>query len=168
MADQPQIVPAPQNVPVVDVTDVMRPAPVVVEPDPVAPAPDPVDDAPPAAAPVADTPPAGTPYGAYGAEPAIASEVADAATVAEDVVQHKHINVATLESLVAGAPGVVKETKAAYKTTEFWLALVVIVLTQLQLLHLPGKYGDTIATVAAVASYTVSRGIAKAGTPSVG
>lgn len=61
------------------------------------------------------------------------------------------------------APAVAKEVKAGYKTTEFWLVIAFTVLTQLQALHLPGKYGDTIATIAAIVSYVISRGFAKLG-----
>ncbi len=61
------------------------------------------------------------------------------------------------------APLVFKETKAGYKTTEFWLTLAFTILTQLGALHLPGKYGSTVATAAAVVAYVLSRGVAKAG-----
>lgn len=61
----------------------------------------------------------------------------------------------------------VKESKAGYKTTEFWLATVAAVLTQVGALDLPGKYGKTIATVAIVVAYVLSRGVAKAGVPTV-
>lgn len=69
--------------------------------------------------------------------------------------------------VIESAPLVVKEAKAGYKTTEFWVALGGAILTQLGALHLPGKYGDTVATVALVVSYIVSRGVAKAGVAQV-
>lgn len=69
--------------------------------------------------------------------------------------------------LIHDIPAVVKETKAGYKTTEFWVAAATVLLTQLGALHLPGHYGATIATVAAVLGYIVSRGVAKAGVPNV-
>lgn len=69
--------------------------------------------------------------------------------------------------LATDIPAVIKETKEGYKTTEFWLTIVTVLLTQLQVLHLPGRYGDTIATAAAVVAYIVSRGVAKTGIPSV-
>jgi hypothetical protein len=68
-----------------------------------------------------------------------------------------------IDYLLEAEPAVVKEAKAGYKTTEFWLTLVAAILTQVGALHLPGKYGDTIATVALLASYALSRGIAKSG-----
>lgn len=63
--------------------------------------------------------------------------------------------------LVKDATAVVKEVKAGYKTTEFWLSAVVILLANVGALHLPGKYGPTIATAAAAGSYAISRGLAK-------
>lgn len=70
-------------------------------------------------------------------------------------------------NVISEVPAVVKETKAGYKTTEFWLTIIGAVATQLGALHLPGKYGDTIATVALIASYVLSRGVAKSGVPAV-
>lgn len=72
-----------------------------------------------------------------------------------------------IDYLLEAEPLVVKEAKAGYKTTEFWLTIVGAVLTQVGALHLPGKYGDTIATVSLLASYALSRGIAKSGQPHV-
>lgn len=68
---------------------------------------------------------------------------------------------------VESLPDVVKEAKSGYKTTEFWLALVGIVATQLSVLELPGEHGQTIATVAIAVAYILSRGVAKAGVPSI-
>lgn len=59
------------------------------------------------------------------------------------------------------APALVKEIKAGYKTTEFWLVAAGLVLTQLGAIHVPGKYGTTIQDSALIASYAVSRGLAK-------
>jgi hypothetical protein len=61
------------------------------------------------------------------------------------------------------APALVKEFKAGYKTTEFWLVAAGLVLTQLGAIHVPGKYGTTIQDSALIASYAISRGIAKSG-----
>lgn len=69
-----------------------------------------------------------------------------------------------LEPIVVRAT---KETKAGYKTTEFWLTIIGVLFTQVGALDLPGKYGKTIQTVALVAAYILSRGIAKAGVPTV-
>jgi protein-arginine kinase len=74
---------------------------------------------------------------------------------------------ADIDSLIEAAPQFVQESKAGYKTTEFWLTIVGAVLTQVGALHLPGKYGATIATIALLVSYAISRGIAKAGVPNV-
>lgn len=70
---------------------------------------------------------------------------------------------ATTTNVVNEVPAVVKEVKAGYKTTEFWVAIATAILAQVGALHLPGKYGDTIATVSAVGLYILSRGAAKAG-----
>lgn len=59
-----------------------------------------------------------------------------------------------------------KESKVGYKTTEFWLSLIVILLAQVGALSLPGHYGKTVTTAAAAAAYAVSRGLAKSGVPS--
>jgi hypothetical protein len=72
----------------------------------------------------------------------------------------------SLTPLIADAPLAFREAKAGYKTTEFWLTLIVIVLAQLGTLSLPGHYGRTITTAAAAAAYAISRGLAKAGVPS--
>lgn len=63
--------------------------------------------------------------------------------------------------LVGDSVAAVKEVRRGYKTTEFWIAAVTIVLAQVGALHLPGKYGDTIATIGAAGSYILSRGLAK-------
>jgi hypothetical protein len=69
------------------------------------------------------------------------------------------------EQLIESLPVLVKETKAGYKTTEFWLTIGGAILTQLNVLHLPGKYGQVIATVSLLVSYIISRGLAKKGIP---
>lgn len=66
-----------------------------------------------------------------------------------------------LNAVVADAPAFVKEVKAGYKTTEFWLTLIAVILTQLGTLKVPGKYGDTIQTSALIGAYALSRGLAK-------
>lgn len=70
-----------------------------------------------------------------------------------------------IEDMATLGPQVVKETKEGYKTTEFWVMLAGVLTTQLGALHLPGKYGDTIATVAMILGYIISRGFAKLGVP---
>lgn len=81
-------------------------------------------------------------------EPAIAEEAQDLKT-------------GNLTGVVSNFGGVVKEVKAGWKTTEFWLVLAGVVLTQVGALRVPGKYGDTIQTSALIGSYAVSRGLAK-------
>lgn len=98
-------------------------------------------------------------------------EEAEAAVPAEEAAQKKAEPATEAESealahgnlsaVVTSAPGFVKEVKAGYKTTEFWMTLAGVVLTQIGTLHIPGKYGDTIATVGLVGSYVLSRGLAK-------
>lgn len=74
---------------------------------------------------------------------------------------------ADIDTLEPAVLSVVKESKAGYKTTEFWVTLLGVFLTQVGALHLPGKYGATITTVALLAAYALSRGIAKNGVPHV-
>lgn len=97
---------------------------------------------------------------------ALKSPSLDAAVNIEGDVQ-KLIAEPAVHDFIGEIPGVIKETKAGYKTTEFWAALATVILTQVGALHLPGHYGATIATVAAVLGYVLSRGIAKAGVPHV-
>lgn len=68
-------------------------------------------------------------------------------------------------TLAADAPVLFKETKAGYKTTEFWVALVGAAAVQLSVLDIPGKYGKTITTGALLVAYILSRGAAKSGVP---
>jgi hypothetical protein len=84
--------------------------------------------------------------------------------LADDIV---HPDDTTIREIINDLAPVVSETKAGYKTTEFWVALLGIVLAQIGVLHLPGKYGDTITTVALAAGYVLSRGFAKGGVPNV-
>lgn len=101
--------------------------------------------------------------------PAIEKAAQDtAAAIEASISDHSTTNIiGQALPLIADAPEVVKEAKAGYKTTEFWITLVTVLLAQLQVLHLPGHYGATIATVASVAAYALSRGVAKSGVPTV-
>lgn len=65
-------------------------------------------------------------------------------------------------------PAIIKETKAGYKTTEFWLAVIGLLIVNLNglVMTLPDKY-QAIATAAIAAFYAVSRGQAKSGIPAV-
>lgn len=58
---------------------------------------------------------------------------------------------------------IVQETKAGYKTTEFWLTLASVILTQLGALDLPGHWGKIVVTASVIVAYIISRGVAKAG-----
>lgn len=62
-------------------------------------------------------------------------------------------------------PQVIEETKAGYKTTEFYLVILYEILTQSGAIHLPGTYGKVAAGAAGIVAYVLSRGIAKAGVP---
>lgn len=89
------------------------------------------------------------------------SSVTPVPPVDDDAIQE------LVDDLTVLGPEIVKEAKAGYKTTEFWVMLAGVLTTQLGALHLPGKYGDTIATVAMVLGYIISRGLAKLGVPDV-
>lgn len=54
-----------------------------------------------------------------------------------------------------------KEVKAGWKTTEFWVTVVGVVLAQVGAIHVPGKYGTTIQDTALIGAYVISRGLAK-------
>lgn len=73
-----------------------------------------------------------------------------------------------LEELERVVPAVVKETKAGYKTTEFWLTLAGLAAVNLNgvVLTLPDKY-QAIASAVLAGLYALSRGQAKKGIPSV-
>jgi hypothetical protein len=59
---------------------------------------------------------------------------------------------------------VIKEAKAGYKTTEFWLTLAGALLINLNAVPLPEKY-EGMVTAALVGFYALARGVAKAGVP---
>lgn len=64
------------------------------------------------------------------------------------------------------APEIFKESKAGYRTTEFWVTIAISLLTVLNGIPLPDKYeGFVVAALGAV--YALSRGIAKHGQPSI-
>lgn len=66
-----------------------------------------------------------------------------------------------IAGVLSEIPAATKEVKAGYKTTEFWMTLLAVILTQVGALRVPGKYGDTIQTTALIGAYALSRGIAK-------
>jgi hypothetical protein len=73
---------------------------------------------------------------------------------------------AVVESALTLGPQIVKETKAGYKTTEFWFTSVIAILTLVGTFPLPPKFEAVVASGLA-AAYTISRGIAKLGVPNV-
>lgn len=61
---------------------------------------------------------------------------------------------------------IITESKSGWKTTEFWVALVVSLLTVLDGVPLPEKFEGGVVAAIAVA-YALSRGLAKKGVPNV-
>jgi hypothetical protein len=61
-------------------------------------------------------------------------------------------------------PEAVKETKAGYKTTEFWTTIASVLCALLA--GLPEKY-SALVLLGATGSYALSRGIAKHGQPHI-
>lgn len=77
-----------------------------------------------------------------------------------------NVNQDQVDDLVGSLPAVIKESKAGYRTTEFWVAVIGSLLTVLNGVPLPEKYeGVVVALFGAV--YILSRGIAKKGVPVV-
>lgn len=66
--------------------------------------------------------------------------------------------------LVESIPEVVSESKAGYKTTEFWLTVVGSVLVLLDGIPVPEKYEGLIVALTLI-GYALSRGLAKSGVP---
>lgn len=62
--------------------------------------------------------------------------------------------------------GVIKESKAGFKTTEFWLAVAIALLTVLDGIPLPEQFEGYVVAGIGIA-YTLSRGLAKKGIPAV-
>lgn len=73
-----------------------------------------------------------------------------------------------VQALLHQVPDVYKETKAGYKTTEFWLTIAGLLAVNLNgvILTLPDKY-QALASAALTGLYVVSRGVAKKGIPAV-
>lgn len=91
----------------------------------------------------------------------------DATAVLENPTINNFTAVAgDLEPLQAAFPEIVKETKAGWRTTEFWLTLVSAVGVAVGVVPTPH---DTkgYALVVLVALYAVARGLAKKGVPSI-
>lgn len=59
----------------------------------------------------------------------------------------------------------ISEAKAGWKTTEFWITVVMLILNNVSALPIPDKYQGLI-NVVMPAIYALSRGLAKHGIPS--
>ena len=70
------------------------------------------------------------------------------------------------EALIESLPSVIEESKAGYKTTEFWVAIVTSLLVVLNGVPLPEKYEGAVVALLG-AAYAISRGLAKKGIPHV-
>lgn len=75
-------------------------------------------------------------------------------------------NVDATAGAIGAIPAIIEEAKAGYKTTEFWLAVAISILTVLDGIPLPEKYEGFVVTLLGIA-YALSRGIAKAGVANV-
>ncbi len=69
-----------------------------------------------------------------------------------------------IEDLFSELPVIFKESKAGYKTTEFWLTVLTVILLNVNLIPLPDSW-QGIASAALVVVYAISRGLAKKGVP---
>jgi hypothetical protein len=68
----------------------------------------------------------------------------------------------TINEVIADVPMIVKESKAGYKTSEFWLTIAISAFTLLNGIPMPEKYeGFVIAAMGGL--YALSRGLAKKG-----
>lgn len=89
---------------------------------------------------------------------------------ADQIVTNVTVNQPTpddvIDSVEEALPVIVTETKAGYRTTEFWVTVVTGLAVALNGIPLPeSKEGYVLAGLAAV--YAVARGLAKKGIPSV-
>jgi hypothetical protein len=71
-----------------------------------------------------------------------------------------------LAELIAAGPTIIKESKAGYKTTEFWVTLLGSLAVVLNGVPVPEKYEGIVIAVFG-AAYILSRGVAKKGIPSI-
>lgn len=73
-----------------------------------------------------------------------------------------------VREVVADLPTAIKETKAGYKTTEFWLTVAGLVALNLNgvILTLPDKY-QALGSAVLAGLYAISRGQAKSGVPTI-
>lgn len=71
-----------------------------------------------------------------------------------------------LEGAIEMLPQIVEESKAGWKSTEFWVTVVIALLTVLDGVPLPEKYEAVVVGVLG-AAYAISRGLAKKGVPNI-
>jgi hypothetical protein len=89
-----------------------------------------------------------------------------ATPAAPPVVVNNNVDANDAADVIAHVPAVIEETRKGYKTTEFWLVIVISVLTTLNGIPMPDKYEGFVVAALGVA-YALSRGIAKKGVPAV-
>jgi hypothetical protein len=80
--------------------------------------------------------------------------------------QNEDMGPSAVEDAIDALPLLIKEAGEGYKTTEFWLTVVISLLTLLNVVPLPDKY-EGIVVAALGAAYAISRGLAKKGVPVV-
>lgn len=77
-----------------------------------------------------------------------------------------HFDTELNREFVTSVPTIIAESKAGYKTTEFWVGIVLSLLTVLDTVPLPEKFEGLVVGAIGLA-YILSRGIAKKGIPVV-
>lgn len=88
---------------------------------------------------------------------------ADTGTV---VVNQSNFDTPANRELITSLPAIVRESKAGYKTTEFWVGILLSLLTVLDTIPLPEKFEGVVVGALGLA-YILSRGIAKQSVPVV-
>lgn len=86
---------------------------------------------------------------------------------AEKAVDYSNLTegeITQIEGFFSELPVIFKEAKAGYKTTEFWLTVLTVILLNVNLIPLPDSW-QGIASAALVVVYAISRGLAKKGVP---
>jgi hypothetical protein len=82
------------------------------------------------------------------------------------VVQQQNFDSPENRELIESIPVIVSETRKGWKTTEFWVTVMLSLLTILDGIPLPEKFEGVVLGLLGVA-YIVSRGVAKKGVPEV-
>lgn len=72
------------------------------------------------------------------------------------------IDYPAMTQLISSAPAVVQESKAGFRTTEFWITIVTALSALIGALPAPDNTGGPLAAFIG-AAYVISRGIAKKG-----